>query len=65
MKRSPVLSAYREAGLIDNFPLHDNELLKRYYTGILHDNQILKSYYTGILHDMHDNQILKRYYTGI
>jgi hypothetical protein len=33
MKRSPVLSAYREAGLIDSFPLHDNELLKRCYTG--------------------------------
>jgi hypothetical protein len=33
MKRSPVLSAYREAGLIDTFPLHDDELLRRCYAG--------------------------------
>ena len=29
MKRSPVLSAYREAGLIDTFPLHDQESLSK------------------------------------
>ena len=33
MKRSPVLSAYREAGLIDSFPLHDDESLRQCYAG--------------------------------
>ena len=28
---SPVLSAYREAGLIDTFPLHDDEMLTKLY----------------------------------
>ena len=32
MKRSPVLSAYREAGLIDTFPLHDEETLTKLYS---------------------------------
>ena len=32
MKRAPVLAAFREAGLIDSFPLHDDEALKRVYT---------------------------------
>ena len=31
MKRSPVLAAYREAGLIDSFPLHDDEALTKLY----------------------------------
>ena len=31
MKRSPVLSAFREAGLIDTFPLHDKESLNELY----------------------------------
>ena len=31
MKRSPVLAAYREAGLIDTFPLHDEESLSKVY----------------------------------
>ena len=33
MKRSPVLSAYREAGFIDTFPLHDDETLRQCYAG--------------------------------
>ncbi len=37
MKRSPVLSAYREAGLIDTFPLHDDEILSRCYTGSIYE----------------------------
>jgi len=32
MKKAPILSAYREAGLLDSFPLHDQEALKRVYT---------------------------------
>lgn len=31
MKQAPVLSAYREAGLIDTFPLHDEEALAKLY----------------------------------
>ena len=31
MKQAPVLSAYREAGLIDTFPLHDEEALEKLY----------------------------------
>ena len=31
MKRSPILAAYRHAGLIDTFPLHDDELLTKLY----------------------------------
>ena len=31
MKRSPILAAYRHAGLIDTFPLHDDELLTKVY----------------------------------
>ena len=29
MSRAPILSAYREAGFIDTFPLHDDEALRK------------------------------------
>ena len=31
MKQAPILSAYREAGYIDTFPLHDDEEVDRLY----------------------------------
>ena len=31
LTRAPVLAAYREAGLIDTFPLHDDEMLTKLY----------------------------------
>ena len=31
MKQSPILSAYREAGYIDTFPLHDDEAVDKLY----------------------------------
>ena len=40
MKRSPVLAAYREAGLIDIFPLHDEEDLNKLYAEWKHSNPL-------------------------
>lgn len=40
MKRSPVLAAYREAGLIDTFPLHDEEDLNKIYAEWKHSNPL-------------------------
>ena len=31
MPRAPVLSSYQEAGLLDMFPLHDDEMLRKLY----------------------------------
>ena len=31
MKSSPVLASYEQAGLIDMFPLHDDEMLQKLY----------------------------------
>ena len=40
MKRSPVLAAYREAGLIDTFPLHEEESLSKLYADWSHSNPL-------------------------
>ena len=40
MKRSPVLAAYREAGLIDTFPLHEEENLTKLYAEWSHSNPL-------------------------
>ena len=40
MKRAPVLAAYREAGLIDTFPLHEEESLTKLHAEWKHCNTL-------------------------